>query len=256
MNGAGTASVVKRSARRVAVISDTHGNAAALTAVLAAIEDADIDLVVSLGDSTYGCEPEKTRALLESIGHPAIHIRGNGERALFELRRGRDGDDRECWMREHHSETTHDFLERSVESDVVTIDGLGDVRFCHGSPRSDIELVTPGTSDERMRALMQAVPERILVTGHTHLQFDRQVAGIRSINPGSVGMPYMGRQGAFWAILGPDVRLMRTEYDLEETVRAYQASGDPLANEMIEILRSPPTPDQVIAHAESLEFRE
>jgi len=256
MNGVGTASVVKRSAGRVAVVSDTHSNVAALTAVLAAIEESDIDLVVSLGDSTYGSEPERTRTLLESVRYPAIHIRGNGERALFELRRGRDGDDRECWMREHHSEATHDFLEQSVESAVVTIEGLGDVHFCHGSPRSDIELITPGTPDERMRTLMLGVPERILVTGHTHLQFDRQVVGIRSINPGSVGMPYHELRGAFWAILGPDVQLMRTPYDIEETVRAYQASGDPLTNEMIGVLRTPPTPDEVIEYGESLEFRE
>ena len=256
MSGMGTVSVRQRSARRLAVIADTHGNAAALTAVLAAIEESDVDLVVSLGDSTYGSEPDPTRALLESIRQPAIHIRGNGERALFELRRGRDANPRECWMREHHSDATHDFLEQSVESAVVTIDGLGDVLFCHGSPRSDIELITQRTSEERMRALMRDVPERILVTGHTHLQFDRHVAGIRSINPGSVGMPYSETQGAFWAILGPDVQLMRSEYDVEETVRAYQASGDPLASEMVSILRSPPAPEEVIAHAESLEFRE
>ncbi len=70
--------------------------------------------------------------------------------------------------------------------------GLGPVRFCHGSPRSDEELVTFATPETRIRALMEGVPERVLVSAYTHIQFDREVAGIRSVNPGSVGMPYEG----------------------------------------------------------------
>ena len=46
----------------------------------------------------------------------------------------------------------------------------------------------------------------------------------------------------------------RTAYDLDETERRYRASGDPLTNEMIDVLRHPPTPAEVIAHAESLAF--
>jgi len=240
------------------VIADIHGNAPALKAVLDEInrEGAEIDLVVSLGDATWGVQPEETRILLESIGQPAIFVAGNGERALRELRDGREGDEREYWMRDHHSPETHAFLEAAVGSAVVAVAGLGPVRFCHGSPRSDIELVTPETPAERVRSLVQGVPEHVLLTGHTHLQFDRRVAGIRSINPGSVGMPYHELRGAFWAILGPDVELNRTEYDLGETVRAYQASGDPLTREMIGVLRSSPSPSEVIAYAEGIKFRE
>ncbi|MGH7321842.1 MAG: hypothetical protein ACRELA_19755, partial [Candidatus Rokuibacteriota bacterium] len=51
----------------------------------------------------------------------------------------------------------------------------------------------------------------------------RTVAGIRSLNPGSIGMPYEGRPGAYWAMLGPDVDLRHTEYDLDEAVRRYLA---------------------------------
>jgi hypothetical protein len=69
-------------------------------------------------------------------------------------------------------------------------------------------------------------------------------------------MPYHELRGAFWAILGPDVELERTEYDLEETVRAYQVSDDPLTKEMIDVLRSPPSPAEVTTYAEGLKFRE
>jgi putative phosphoesterase len=245
-----------RTAERVAVIADVHGNVPALRAVLDEIRRAAPDLVVSLGDVTWGAQPEETRVLLESLELPSIFVSGNGERALRELRDGRQASARECWMRDHHSPDTYAFLDTFVDSAVVTVAGLGAVRFCHGSPRSDIELVTPETPAARMRALTHGISEKVLLTGHTHLQFDREVAGMRSINPGSVGMPYHELPGVFWAMLGPDVDLRRTEYELEDTIRAYERSGDPSTKEIIEVLRTPPTPAEVIAYAERLEFRE
>jgi predicted phosphodiesterase len=124
-------------AKRLAVISDVHGSAPALRAVLAEIEESDAELLVSLGDVTWGAQPEETRMLLQSLGRPVILVNGNGERALRELRAGRDGNQRELWMRDHHSDDTFAFLETFVDSAVVAVDGLGAVRFCHGSPRSD-----------------------------------------------------------------------------------------------------------------------
>ena len=105
-----------------------------------------------------------------------------------------------------------------------------------------------------MRALTAGIAERTLVTAHTHLQFDRQVAGIRSINPGSVGMPYEGRLGAFWATLGPDVELRRTSYSFDDAAARYRASGDPLAEQMVESLATPPTREEAIKHAEGIQF--
>jgi predicted phosphodiesterase len=245
-------------ARRVAVIADIHGNAPALAAVLEEVEAAEPDLVVSLGDTTWGVQPEETRGLLEAITLPAIFVAGNGERALRELHEGRPAESREAWIRDQHSERTYAFLDTFVVSAVIDVKGLGPVRFCHGSPRSDIELVTPETPLERMKELMSGVPERVLVSGHTHLQFDRRVDGIRSINPGSVGMPYHELDGAwaFWAVLGSEVELKRSAYDVQETVRAYQASGDPLTKEMIDVLLSPFTPAQVEEVARTVAFRE
>ena len=70
-----------------------------------------------------------------------------------------------------------------------------------------------------------------------------------------VASPYEGRPGAaFWALLGPDVELRHTEYDLDEAVRRYRATDDPLAEQMVEILLTPATPDQVVEHAEALEL--
>ena len=241
------------STRRVAVISDVHGNAVALEAVLNEVRaEAPPDLVVFGGDLTWGPLPEQTLALVKDLDIPALFVRGNAERALLEP--ADDPTPRELWLLERHSEEAREFLSTFVERVSVDVDGLGPVCFCHGSPRSDEELVTPETPETRIRAMTSGIAERTLVTAHTHLQFDRRVAGIRSINAGSVGMPYEGRHGAFWAVLGPDVELRRTDYSLDEAAARYRASGDPLAEQMVELLETPPTREEVIKHAESVRF--
>jgi hypothetical protein len=55
-------------------------------------------------------------------------------------------------------------------------------------------------------------------------------------------------------VLGPDVELRQTEYDLAEAVERYRASGDPLTEEMVELLERPPTPADVVEDAEAAEF--
>jgi putative phosphoesterase len=235
--------------RRVAVLSDVHGNAVALEAVLAEIADDPPDLIVSGGDLTWGPLPRETVALVRDVPAPFVLVRGNAERALFECIEdpARAERPREQWMVEASPDDDVEFLRRAVEGTTVEIEGLGRVRFAHGSPRSDQELITFATPEERLREAMAGRPERVLVSAHTHIQFDREAAGIRSINPGSVGMPYMGAPGAFWAVLGPDVELRRTEYDVDEAVRRYRETDDPLAEQMVEILLEPPTPEEVVA---------
>ena len=196
------------------------------------------------GDLTWGPLPAETIELVRPYADRAIFIRGNAERMLLELAAGETepSGDRDRWMAQQHDAAALEVLGGFVESAVVDVEGLGAVRFCHGSPRSDEELVTSGTPEARMRALLEGVEERVLVTAHTHLQFDRRVAGVRSVNAGSVGMPYQGEPGAFWALLGPDVDLRRTPYDVDVAVERYRASGDPAVEQMVEILLEPPTP--------------
>ena len=62
------------------------------------------------------------------------------------------------------------------------------------------------TPDEDVVRLIGDVDADLVVCGHTHMQFDRQLPrGVRVVNAGSVGMPYEGRRGAFWALLGPSI---------------------------------------------------
>jgi putative phosphoesterase len=239
------------SSKQLAVLSDVHGNALALEAVLEELGHEAVDLVVFGGDLTWGPLPEATLELVYALEVPALFVRGNAERALLEP--SDEPTERERWLADRHSHGQVAFLDSFSEQVVVDVAGLGPVRFCHGSPRSDEELVTPGTPAARIRAMTAEISERVLVTAHTHLQFDRRIAGVRSINAGSVGMPYEGRPGAFWALLGPDVDLRRTAYSLDLAAERYRASGDPLAEQMVELLYSPPTREEVVEHAERLE---
>jgi predicted phosphodiesterase len=233
------------------VLSDVHGNAVALAAVLDELEEAAPDLVVFGGDLTWGSLPQETLALVDAMATPTMFVRGNADRALSEPA----STPRSTWMHDVHTDEQRALLSGLPQTVGVPVEGLGPVRFCHGSPRSDEELITFATPEPRMRALMEGVDERVLVSAHTHLQFDREVAGIRSVNAGSVGMPYVdGPPGAYWALLGPDIELRRTDYDLDEAARRYRATDDPLAEEMVELLFAPPSPAAIVEHAESVEF--
>jgi len=239
-------------ARLVAVLSDVHGNAVALQAVLAELEVAAPDLVVFGGDLTWGPLPERTLELVHELSVPTRFVAGNAERVLLEP--SEEPTPRETWMRAKHPCEALDFLAGFERTVSIDIEGLGSTFFCHGSPRSDEELVAPRTPEKRMRALAEGLRERVLVSAHTHVQFDRRTAGLRSVNAGSVGMPYEARPGAYWALLGPDVELRRTEYALDAAAAAYRATDDPLAEEMVEVLETPPDRDEAIERAEALEF--
>jgi predicted phosphodiesterase len=222
---------------RVAALYDIHGMLEPLRAVLRDLERAQFDAIVVGGDAVSGPQPAETYALLKSIQTPIHWIRGNGERAL-----GPDGADAVMGAPEgvleftgsHFSEDERNALATLPESLTLDVDGLGETLFCHASPRNDLDIVTPGTPEERFPILLDGVAERAVVAGHTHMQLDRQVDGVRWINPGSVGMPYEGEIAAFWALLGPDVEMRRTPFDVERSIEALLASGWPDAQSFVD----------------------
>jgi predicted phosphodiesterase len=233
---------------RLAVLGDVHGNAVAFAAVIRELQHDPPDLVVVNGDLSWGPEPEATLALADELEN-AIFVRGNAESAL--VRRTTDSDTA-AWMLGRHSAEHLAQIESFVGAVTAEVAGVGPVFLCHGSPRGDTELVTPQTPDERMRALLDAVQLDVLVTAHVHLQFQRQVAGITSMNAGSVGLQYGDDPAAYWADLGPEIRLRRTPYDLDEAERRTRASGIPTADRIVQMLREPPSAEEVIEDAERL----
>jgi hypothetical protein len=72
------------------------------------------------------------------------------------------------------------------------------------------------------------------------------------VNPGSVGFPYEGRPGAYWALLGPEVEFRRTEYDVVATAAAIRDLRSPVQEEQLGQLVDPPTSDATTEYYESL----
>jgi putative phosphoesterase len=205
---------------RVAALYDVHGNLAALDAVLAEVP-AGAEIVVG-GDAVGGPDGARTLERLRAL-EDVRWVRGNLERELVEpgperatapppesLEEARAGLDEEQIA----------FLHGLPERAVLEVDGLGRVLFCHATPRNDWEIVTAVTPAERLREVLAGVEADVVVVGHTHVQFDRELEGLRLVNAGSVGMPYEEAPGAYWALLGPGVELRRT---------AYAAAEPPLA---------------------------
>jgi predicted phosphodiesterase len=217
--------------------------------VLAEVEREQPDLVVFCGDLTWGSLPQETLALVRAMTIPARFVRGNADRAV-----GSDHEGRGAWMAAAHSPEDVAFLESFEPTVIVDVDGLGRTCFAHGSPRSDEECVTRRTPDARVRELTDGVDASVFVSGHTHMQFDRHVAGVRLLSPGSVGLPYETAPGAYWALLGPDVELRRTDYDVDAAIAQMRATDDPSVERVVELMLEPPAQDEVIEDAERRVF--
>ena len=239
---------------RVAALADVHGNAVALEAVLAELERAQPDLIVSCGDLTWGPLPLETVALLEPWRERLLCVRGNSERELVE--RKLIDSEIAVWEHEQHDGAAlSEYLGRTQPSVTVEVEGLGATLFCHGSPRSDEECVTVETPDERVAEFRAGVEAACIVTAHTHMQYDRRVGETRLLNPGSVGLPYEPEPGyAYWALLGPDVELRRTPYDLDAAVGRLRGGGMPAFERIEALMRTPPPHAEVIEHAERVVF--
>jgi putative phosphoesterase len=199
----------------VAALYDVHGNLPALEAVLEELETVEPDLVVVGGDVALGPFPRETLETLLSLDDRARFVRGNTDRNLDEFTTA------------SLTQAQRDYLAGLPLTVSLDVDRLGAVLFCHASPRDDEEIVTRLSPAERLDPMLAGVSEEVVVCGHTHVQYDRRVGDTRLVNAGSVGMPYEHEPGAYWALLGPDVALRRTPYDLEEAVARVAASGHP-----------------------------
>jgi putative phosphoesterase len=190
---------------RVAALYDIHGNLPALEAVL---DEVPGDAAIVLGgDHVYGPSPAETLDRLRGLGERAIWLRGNCDRELSEPGTGPASVDVLDWVRSRLSTEEREFLHGLSETATLVIDGLGEVFFCHATPRNDVDFFTDVTRQERLTAFFAEVDAATIICGHSHLQFERIIADKLVVNAGSVGMAYENEPGAYWALLGPGVEL-------------------------------------------------
>jgi putative phosphoesterase len=224
---------------RVAALYDVHGNLPALEAVLKDVRREGVDAIVIGGDVVAGPFPAETFDVLASLAD-TLFVRGNADRLVVE----RDEGFGSAWCAEQLGAERLAAVEAWPFSQRLEIDGLGEVVFCHATLRTDEEIVTRITPDDEVLAAFPG--GGTVVVGHVHVQFDRRYDGLRLVNAGSVGMPYEGGQGAFWALLGAgQVQLRRTEYDVDAAVGTIRGSGWPERDQLVQWLTKPQDPTEV-----------
>ena len=220
---------------RVAALFDIHGNLPALEAVLAEVRTARVDRVVVGGDVLPGPMPRECFDLVRNLRIPTDFIIGNGDRETVAARHGKMS----SMVPEAFRETMEwnaaqltDADEKQIVGWPLTarlhIEGLGDVLFCHATPRNDTEIFTSTTSEDKLRPLLDPLGVNVVVCGHTHMQFDRIVGATRVVNAGSVGMPF-DAPGAYWLLLDSGIELRRTGYDLERAAERVRRTSYPQA---------------------------
>ncbi len=233
---------------RVGAIYDIHANLPALEAVLQDIRQAEIDQIVVGGDVLPGPMPNETIACLLNLDIPVQFIQGNGDRVVLTQMRGTESSDvpekfREGvrWVARQLHPEHEDLLAGWPKTCRVEIRGLGEVLFCHATPRNDTEMFTRLTPEDRLLPVFEGIDVPVVVCGHTHMQFDRIIGNIRVVNAGSVGMPF-GEPGAYWLLLGPDIQLRHTPYDLAKAAERIRSTQYPQAQEFAagNVLQPPP----------------
>ena len=258
---------------RVAALYDIHGNLPALEAVLQDLRQADVDQIVVGGDVVPGPMPCETLRRLLDLELPTHFIHGNGELAMLAQMAGVRTGSVSYWGTTSGARPSESILEiyrwtaAQLQSEFepvlarwpktlqLEIDGLGQVLFCHSTPRSETEGFTRLTAEDLLLPLFEPLQVDVLVCGHTHMQFDRRVGTTRVVNAGSVGAPF-GEPGAYWLLLGPDVQLRRTLYDFTQAAERIRGTEYPQAEDFaVQSVLTPPSEERMLEVFARFELR-
>ena len=213
---------------RLAFLSDIHSNHPALLNVIDDIEDQCVDKTYCLGDLVgYGPHPNKVIDTIRHMECPTIM--GNYDEGVgFE--RGEcgcayvtdeekiNGQESIDWTMEHVTPDNKEFLRNLLSKLEFTVDGY---RFLliHGSPRRINEYLYEDRPEGSLSRILEPLEIDVMICGHTHKQYHRQVESIHIINDGSVGKPKDGDPRACYAIVdtgeGISVTFRRVEYPIE-----------------------------------------
>ena len=224
--------------KRIARISDIHGNYKALEAFLQYIAGHPVDGIICLGDYvTDSPYPECTMALLYEMRRRYVcwMLRGNREDYLLN-----NTDNREGWKPSSSNGTLFYTLQHMTETDLtffaslptereLCLEGCPALYLCHGTPgrvRGNVHQ-EPGLKEK----VMEALSWPYLLGGHTHHQEIDRMYGKTYINPGSLGFAVdgVGRRAQFAILTGMskkwDVEFLSIPYDVETYLQDFAESG-------------------------------
>lgn len=235
---------------KIAFISDIHGNAIALDAVLADIEKQGIDKIYVLGDICYrGPEPKRSLDLVRSL-HTEV-IKGNADEWVVRgVREGEVADTvlglmnhERQWIVEQLEPADIDYLESLPTQLNLSIQDIKISAF-HATPTSLFDIVLPNADDNQIEtSLMLAQEAQVFVYAHIHKPYIRYLNGKVIINIGSVGLPFDGLAKSSYGIIEIEdghikTSIRRVNYDLERVVALYHEVHYPNAEMMSKIIRN------------------
>lgn len=231
--------------RTVAILSDVHGNLAALRAVLADVTAREIDEIVVGGDLVgFGAQQNEVIDLLVARG--AVLVRGNHEQDYVvpysdPLIRARWRADPRlvslCWSLDNLGPERTALLGALPEQywlDEATL-------VVHGSPRYIRDAVLAETPEAELVAMFATPDASLIFVGHTHHPVIRSFPGRRIVNVGSVGAPLHGDPRASYAVAerartGWVVELCKVDYDVEAAIAAYDDGLRAVDSGFVEIM--------------------
>lgn len=238
---------------RVAALYDVHGNLPALEAVLADPRCASADAIVCGGDLVAGPLPAECLDRLEADDRVRF-LAGNCDRETVSASTGEQSvEEFARWSAARLGEARLARVARWPLTVELEVSGLGPALFCHATPTSDTRVVTRITPDEDVARELTGIAAELVVCGHVHVQYERQVGSVRVVNAGSVGMPYEASPDARWAVLGVrGVELVSTPYDADGALELLAATGFPTHERWFaRTLRGEVTAEEATAYFES-----
>lgn len=217
---------------RLAILADIHGNLPALQAVLDDIQQFNVDQVVVAGDN-INMGPFSVE-VMECIMGFAV-MRGNHEYYLLDYQTERapahwHDYTQPPWLNATIPTRWRNVIATLPDALQLRFPDAPNVRVVHGSPRSHWESIFALTPDEEVLPMLEGVEENLVITGHTHLQMDRQVGRWRVINPGPLGMPLDGYYEANYMLLdstavGWTPTFRRVAYDITPLLEEFERIG-------------------------------
>lgn len=222
---------------KIALISDIHANLPALEAVWEDLQAQAPDSVYCLGDLVgYGAQPNEVIQFIRD--HDVPTIMGNYDNgvgndldscgcAYTDKRLERLGELSIWWSRGHTTTENKEYL-RSLPKEIRLSDNETDILLVHGSPRSLHEYLPEERPIVTFERIAKVAECDIMLFGHTHLPYQKQVADTLFVNTGSVGRPKDGDPRACYVILdNGQVEFRRIEYDMEVASKAIKESDLP-----------------------------
>lgn len=234
---------------RIAFISDIHGNANALEAVLADIKKKCVDKIYVLGDICYrGPEPQRSLDLVRGLNTEVIKgnadewvVRGvnKGEvpdSALEIMNKERD------WVCSQLDKESIDYLEALPTELKLEFEGFK-IHAFHATPESLFEVVLPQESEESLETKMMGEEANLYVYAHIHKPFIRYISGKVIMNIGSVGLPFDGMAKTSYGLVDFDgqyfeTTIARVGYDINQTISKYENSNYPNKEMMTKLVEN------------------